>query len=62
MKTKFLLNWLTEIQEFSVDVQHISGKDNILVDCLSRMSPAYKYIFKDDKTKDRSDISDLISE
>ena len=30
-------NWSTEIESFNIDFVHISGKDNVLADTLSRL-------------------------
>ena len=32
-----LMRWAMELQDYSVDVVHIRGKDNVIADCLSRM-------------------------
>ena len=35
-KNQRLLRWSLMLQEYSLDIRHIKGKDNVIADCLSR--------------------------
>ena len=36
-KNQRLLRWSLMLQEYSLDIRHIKGKDNVIADCLSRV-------------------------